>query len=159
MTPKVGDLVFLDTNILLTATDESRPGHQSARRFVSKSGQKGLHLVMSGQIMREYLVVATRPLHVNGLGLVAKEAMSNVRVFRRYIACFEETTASTTKLLDICEALQLHGKRIHDANLVAIMLTHGIQFLATDNLNDFSSIASFADISLLALADLAMIAP
>ena len=154
MAPKVGDLIFIDTNILLTATDESRQGHIAARRLVSESGPNGLHLAVSGQILREYLVVATRPLNANGLGLATTDAISNVRTFLRYVECFEESRASTTKLLEIGEAIQLRGKRFHDANIVATMLAHGIDHLVTDNLDDFASIASFTDINAVPLRDL-----
>lgn len=150
--PTVGDLIFVDTNILLTATDESRQGHKAARRLLSDSGTRGLHLAVSGQILREYLVVATRPLDANGLGLATQEAIFNVNVFLRYVELYEESRASATRLREIGEALRLRGKRFHDANIVATMLVHGIRFLVTDNLSDF---ASFKDINSLALADVA----
>ena len=71
MVPAAGDILFVDTNVLLTATDESRPQHRDAGRLFGESGLHGLHLAASGQILREYLVVATRPPDTNGLGLHA----------------------------------------------------------------------------------------
>lgn len=34
MAPAAGDILFVDTNVLLTATDESRPHHRSAPPLV-----------------------------------------------------------------------------------------------------------------------------
>ena len=61
MVPKVGDLVFVDNNVLLTASDEPRPNHEAARRLIAESGSRDLHRALSGQKLWEYLVVATRP--------------------------------------------------------------------------------------------------
>ena len=44
MAPVAGDILFADTNVLLTATDESRPQHRSAGRLLSEAGARGLHL-------------------------------------------------------------------------------------------------------------------
>ena len=63
----VGDTLFVDTNVLLTATDESRPLHREATRLLTGEVIQGLSLAASGQVLREYLVVATRPADVNGL--------------------------------------------------------------------------------------------
>ena len=152
--PKVGDLIFIDTNVLLTATDESRQSHQIARRLITESGTRGFHLSVSGQILREYLVVATRPLNANGLGFTTKDAMSNVKTFLGHVECLEEVKSSALKLLEITEILQLRGKRIHDANILATMLVHGVQCLVTDNLADFAWITSFTNTNPVALADL-----
>ena len=49
-----GSLVLLDTNILLTATDRSRPGFEEARELFTSAIASGVHLCVSGQIIREY---------------------------------------------------------------------------------------------------------
>ena len=65
--------------------DESRPHHRDAGRLLGESGNRGLHLATSGQVLREYLVVATRPLDANGLGLPVRDATANVSEFLRRI--------------------------------------------------------------------------
>ena len=49
-----GDLLFVDTNVLLTATDESRPQHWHATQLLGRSGRYDWRLAASGQILREY---------------------------------------------------------------------------------------------------------
>jgi predicted nucleic acid-binding protein len=65
----VPDRVMLDTNVLLAATDESRPEHRDALTVVNDWAARRTDLYTSGQILREYLAVATRPAGKNGLGL------------------------------------------------------------------------------------------
>ena len=146
-----GERIMLDTNILLAATDESRPDHEAAREIIPTSGEKGRGLCVSGQIMREYLVVATRSVELNGLGLNAAHATSNADAFLCFLQMQEESETATRKLIELCRNHDLRGKRIHDANIVATMLAHGIGFLVTLNSRDF---APFEEITLLTLEDL-----
>lgn len=60
---------MLDTNVLLAATDEGRAEHDQAVEIINDWPGRGTTLYTSGQIMREYLAVATRPAVRNGLGL------------------------------------------------------------------------------------------
>ena len=150
MVPKAGDLLFIDTNVLLTATDESRPNHAAARRLITESDRNGFHLAASGQILREYMVVATRPMDVNGMGLDPRDAIGNVKAFLRYVSLFDETQATARKLRRLGLKHGLQGKRFHDANIVATMSVHGIRSLVTDNVRDF---AAFDDIDAVALCD------
>ena len=76
------DRAMLDTNVLLAATDEGRAEHDQALEIVNDWPGRGTTLYTSGQIMREYLAVATRPAERNGLGLKLADALANVRAFR-----------------------------------------------------------------------------
>ena len=152
MARTAGDTLFVDTNVLLTATDESRPQHQDAGRLLNESGHRGLHLAASGQILREYLVVATRPLETNGLGLQVRDATANVTEFLRCIHLYDETEEVARRLRQLGLSYGLRGKRLHDANIVATMSIHGIRALVTQNPGDF---ATFDEIDLLTVADIA----
>ena len=125
--------------MLLTATDESRSRHREAQHLLAGSGHRGLHLAASGQILREYLVVATRPLDVNGLGFGMRDAAINVSEFFRCMHLYDETEGVARRLRELCVRHDLHGKRIHDANVVATMTAHGIRVLVTQNSDDFAA--------------------
>ena len=73
-----GASVFLDTNVLLAVTDEGRTEHGAARAILERGPTAGTALYTSGQVLREYLAVATRPESVNGLGLPLPQALDNV---------------------------------------------------------------------------------
>lgn len=142
MTTPVADRAFLDTNVLLAATDESRGDHQGAVSVLDEWPASGVVLYTSGQVLREYLVVATRPVDVNGLGITRADAVGNVRSLRARLTPLAEDGKVGQRLLDVLDAVDCRGKRIHDANIVATMLAHGIETIVTANIDDF---AVFAD--------------
>ena len=145
------DILFVDTNVLLAATDESRPLHSDALNLLSGTVSRHKRLATSGQVVREYLVVATRPIENNGLGLSATDAEANVNEFLRGLELFDENEAVSRRLRQLTTTHNLRGKRIHDANLVATMTVHGISTLLTQNGSDF---APFGDIEIVAIPDI-----
>ena len=44
----------------------------------------------------------------------------------------------TLSLLQLLNTIQIGGKQVHDANIVATMQTHGIGQLLTHNVSDFA---------------------
>ena len=105
---------------------------------ISQGG--GFHLALSGQILREYLVVATRPVQSNGLGLTVPDALKNAAEFRRLCVFCEEAEDVSKRLESLVRAHGLTGKRIHDANVAATALAHGVSTVVTDNEDDFSGL-------------------
>jgi predicted nucleic acid-binding protein len=139
MAPKAGDIVFLDTNILLSATDTSRQRHKQARNVFKAALATGFHCAISGQIIREYLVVATRGPQENGLGLSSENAVSNIETFSRRTALIEESEEVSEYLTELVRKHNLKGKRIHDANIAATMKTYSVRTLITENPEDFNN--------------------
>lgn len=127
---------FVDTNILLTATAAHREGHRRALS-VLHAGFADRSLFLSGQVLREYLSVATRPSAVNGLGLTAMAAIGNARQFLERSNFLEENVAVHQELFRLLETTPCLGKQIHDANIAATMLAHGLRRLVTLNPRDF----------------------
>jgi predicted nucleic acid-binding protein len=132
-----GRAIFIDTNVLLTATTPARPLHSKALEVLNDWPSRGPRLCTSGQVLREYLVVATRPPEVNGLGLSPSEAIENVVAFRGRVALLEEGESVARRLAALVAQLDCRGKQIHDANVVATALVHGVPRLLTANVGDF----------------------
>jgi len=135
---KPGETYFLDTNALLEATDVSRSNHGEALGLFDAAIEAGAHLALSGQILREYLVVATRPVEANGLGLAAALALENAERIAERSVFLEETRSVSEALRRLVAALAIGGKRIHDANVVATMQRSRLQRLVTLNRDDFA---------------------
>lgn len=135
---------FVDTNVLLSATDRDRAAHREALEFLTGGLNGSERLYASGQVFREYLVVATRPRDDNGLGQSPREASENLIEFRRCLHLLEETAAVAEHLQRLVAAQGLRGKRIHDANIVATMLTHGLRRVRTYNPKDFEEFRQVA---------------
>lgn len=137
----VPDQVMLDTNVLLAATDEGRSEHRDALTVLNDWAAGPTDLCTSGQVLREYLSVATRPAKQNGLGLNLPDALENVRAFRGRTTLLAEDSKVADRLLGLLADIECRGKQVHDANLVATMLVHGIGTVVTMNLEDFARFA------------------
>ena len=123
--------------MLVAATDESRPFHAAARKLIARGRSVGLPGATSGQVIREYLVVATRPLGANGLGLSPADALGNIEKMSRHLQFCDEPES----FLYVCAAWwarEDRRKAIHDANIVATIMEQGIRLLATENPDDFA---------------------
>ncbi len=142
MATPVADRAVLDTNVLLAATDEARQEHEPAVAAINVWPAFGLVLYTSGQILREYLAVATRPAGQNGLGMARPDAVDNVLALRTRLNLLAEDVKVSDRLLELLRTVECAGKQVHDANVVATMLVHGIDTVVTINVDDF---ARFAD--------------
>jgi predicted nucleic acid-binding protein len=56
----------------------------------------------------------------------------------------DETEAAVNQLQYLVHQYKVRGKQIHDANIVAVMLTHGVHRIVTFNRGDFDRYAEIA---------------
>jgi len=138
MTTTLGERVFVDTNVLLTALDRGRQYHLQAFRVLNELPNQGVRLCVSGQVLRELLAVSTRPPAANGLGLTLSDAIENARAILDRCSFLEETREVHKCLLAVLSDAGATGKQVHDANLVATMTAHGVTTLITDNPGHFA---------------------
>jgi predicted nucleic acid-binding protein len=138
---------MLDTNILLTATDEGRVGYEQALDVINGWPAQGTTLYTSGQVIREYLGVATRPEAKNGLGLTVADALDNARAFRSRMHLLAEDAKVADRLAELLEETKSSGKQVHDANVVATMLVHGVGTVVTLNARDFARFGQHVQVS------------
>ncbi len=134
---EAGQRLGLDTNILLDATDESRPLHRQAQSVFHVFPSLGAHAVLGTQVLREYLVVATRPQKNNGLGLDLPDALFNLGEFRRRASVVPETVEAAELLAEWAGKFRVRGKNLHDLQLLATMHRAGVQTFLTSNPSDF----------------------
>jgi predicted nucleic acid-binding protein len=146
MTTKVADRVVLDTNVLLAATDAGRADYARAREALDEWPARGTTLYTSGQILREYLSVATRPEERNGLGLSQPDSVANTRALTGRLRLLDENEKVNARLLALLDDIGCGGKQVHDANIVATMLVHGVDTLVTANVDDFVRFEKLIDI-------------
>lgn len=129
--------VLVDTNVLLAATAPLRSLHRAALAVLNQWPNQGTVLAASAQVFREYLVVATRPLEANGLGLPVEDALANVDAFLGRMRLLTDSESTWNHLLGLIADHRCQGKQIHDANVVATALSHGVTQLVTANVGDF----------------------
>jgi predicted nucleic acid-binding protein len=129
----VADPVFLDTNVLVYATWTAAPLHLQAQAAITSRESAGIPLVVSRQVLREYLATLNRP----STGIRVTTLTNEVRHFIARFRILEENDAVTNTLLGLLE--QGAGRRVYDTNIVATMLVAGIRHLLTNNPGDFAA--------------------
>ena len=100
---------------------------------------------VSRQVLREYLVSLTRPQQFP-VPPSLETVVTQVRQFQRRFRVANEGPEVTTRLLALLMEVPTHGRRIHDANLVATMLVYGVRWLLTNNTEDFVRFAALIDV-------------
>ena len=144
MTPD-DNLLFVDTNVLVYATDPRSPLHTLATATLQHMGEQGLLLVVSPQVLREYLAVANR-LPSAGCGTPLNDVLDNIDSFRASFRVVADDPAVLDRLVTLIRQIPTAGRRVHDANIVATMLTHGVRRLLTHNTGDFERYAQLITI-------------
>lgn len=139
------EAAFVDTNVLIDATNVARPRHRSALAVLEHHPT----LVMSAQIAREYLVACTRPATANGLGLRTEGALNNLAQMRAAVALLPEEKPVLPTLLELLRARPCEGKVVHDASVVASLQVHGVEELITSNPEDFERFSGWVRLSTL----------
>ena len=132
-----GTKLLVDTNVLLESTDEGRRLHALAIDLFRKAADAGVDLFVGTQVIREYLVVATRPIENNGLGMTTADALDNVSQFLKRAAVVAETLRADDTFVDWAGRYEVRGKRLHDLQILATASSAGMHALVTANEKDF----------------------
>jgi predicted nucleic acid-binding protein len=130
--------LLVDTCVLLEASNRARSQHRAARELIER--HEGL--VISAQVAREFLVVATRPPANNGFGLPLLEALESLSGFREHIRLLPEEKPLLPTLLGLLAQSPATGKRIHDAHIVAAAMVHRVPLVVTLNGGDFKDFST-----------------
>jgi predicted nucleic acid-binding protein len=133
------DRVYLNVYVpQLQHAGEGRAEHRDALTIMNEWAASNTTLCTSGQILREYLAVATRPASKNGLGLKPADAVSNVRAIRERTAFLAEDAKVADRLQNLLADVECGGNQAHDANVIATMIARGVGTVVTMNAADFA---------------------
>lgn len=137
MATMAADQVFIDTNVLVYANRLRSSHHAVADRLLRQAGDGGVELWISGQIIREYIAAVTRPQPgIEPLSMSV--ALARARFFAQRFQLAEDGPNVRALLLTLLATHAVAGRQVHDANIVATMLAHGITRLLTFNVGDFN---------------------
>lgn len=126
----------MDTNVLIESRFPRSPRHAAARQLLSQAATAPGPVRISRQVLREYLVAATRP-RPWGQARPMNEALRDVARMQDHFHILEDGPQVTAHWIALCREVPVAGKQVHDANIVATMLAHGERRLATLNAKDF----------------------
>lgn len=127
--------LFVDTNVLVYANVAEAPQHAAALAAITAARETGRTLWISHQVLREYLVMMTRPQSFETLP--RETVLDQARQFLEQFEVADESVAVTEHLLALMAEIPVGGKQVHDANIVATLLAYGIPALLTHNTQDF----------------------
>ena len=137
--------MFVDTNVLVYTRVFDALQHLLARSILEHIRLSNEPIRISRQILREYLSTMTRPQSWP-ITFSLDEALDDVANMARDFEVLEDGPEVTEILLDLCRKVDVGGRQIHDANIVATMLAHGERRLMTFNVADFRRFGDLIEI-------------
>ena len=91
---------------------------------------------ISQQVLRELLAVVTRPQET-APPIPMATALADVRGFRASFEIAADNPSVLDRLLQLLTTHPVAGKQVHDANVVATVLDHGVHRLLSFKIADF----------------------
>jgi predicted nucleic acid-binding protein len=131
-----------DTNLLLRLADPASPHHSIATHALAQLLRQGDEIFLTPQNFIEFWAVATRPLEANGFGWSSERTAKEVADLQARFPLLPDSPEIFTRWLELVKQLPVHGKRVHDARLVAASQAHAMEHLITFNTSDFVAFKS-----------------
>ena len=128
--------LFVDTNVLVYANILAYPLHSAAAERIQSLLDAGVELWLSRQVLREFIAAVTRP-QTYGNPQSIEIVVARIQTFQAQFQVAEDSPQVTAQLLNLLQQFPTAGRQVHDANIVATMLTAGVDRLLTHNVKDF----------------------
>jgi predicted nucleic acid-binding protein len=128
-----------DTNLLLRLADSSSDQHAIATQALARLLSEGNEVYLTPQNFIEFWAVATRPVDANGFGWSTERTAKEVSDLRERFPVLPDSPEVFTRWLDLVQRFPVHGKRVHDARLVAVLQAHAVEHLISFNTPDFAA--------------------
>ncbi len=135
--------VLVDTSILGRLANRADPDRRTAQEAILKLHARGEVLHITAQNLIEFRNFATRPVSYNGLGLSAFDASREAALFEADFPLLVETPDIYPAWRALVDGLDVIGKTVHDARLVAVCHVHGVKELLTYNVSQFNTLSKF----------------
>jgi predicted nucleic acid-binding protein len=131
-----------DTNLLLRLADPASPQHPIATDALARLLGRGDEVYLTPQNFIEFWAVATRPVEANGFGWTGERTTKEATDLQERFPLLPDSPDIFTRWLELVKQLPIHGKRVHDARLVAVSQAHAMEHLITFNTSDFVAFKS-----------------
>lgn len=133
-----------DTNLLLRLADPASAQHSIATDALARLLRQGDEVFLTPQNFIEFWAVATRPVEANGFGWDSERTVREVTELQERFPLLPDSSDIFTHWLELVKQLPVHGKRVHDARLVAVLQAHAVEHLITFNTSDFTVFSSLS---------------
>src|SRR5437899_1522404 len=129
--------VLVDTNVRLRSAQPSHPLCPQATHAVSKLLRQKDAVYFCFQNIAEFWNVASRPAEMNGLGFSQEEVLEEVNSIENLLTLLPDIPAIYPVWKRIVQDHGVHGVKVYDARLVAVMSVYAIDSVLTFNVADF----------------------
>ena len=127
-----------DTNVLRRLADPNSEQHPVATQALARLLGQGDEVYVTTQNFIEFWAVATRPVEANGFGWTSERTAKEVSDLQERFPVLQDSPEVFTRWLELVKRLPIHGKRVHDARLVAVLQAYAVEHLVTFNTHDFA---------------------
>ena len=127
-----------DTNVLLRLADPASEQHAVATQALARLLSQGDEVDVTPQNFIELWAVATRPVEANGFGWTSERTAKEVTDLQERFPVLPDSPEVFMRWFELVKRLPVHGKRVHDARLVAVLQAHAVEHLVTFNPSDFA---------------------
>lgn len=131
-----------DTNLILRVADPASSLHPIAVNALAQLLSQGDEVYLTSQNFIEFWAVATRPVEANGFGWTGERVAKEVTDLLARFPLLPDSPDIFVRWRELVTMLPVHGKRVHDARLVAVLQAHSVEHLLTFNLSDFAPMSS-----------------
>jgi predicted nucleic acid-binding protein len=128
---------LVDTNLLLRSVQLGHPMHPEAASALKTLLSGDDEVCITPQNLIEFWNVCTRPLSKNGLGMTALQAGAELTRIEQVFPILPDTVEIYGQWRELVMKYKVMGVNVHDARLVAVMLTHRLTHILTYNTADF----------------------
>src|SRR2546421_132379 len=130
--------VFLDSGILLRVVHRRDPAHKVTRDAIRAMAKRRDTFCAGLQQFAEFWNVSTRPLSARGgFARSVQETGRKLSRIERGATVLIDTPLTVSIWKKLVRSHAIRGVQVHDARVVALMLTHSIWTLITLNKKDF----------------------
>ena len=118
-----------------------------ATAAVDELKRRGQKASVASQNVVEFWSVATRPVSVNGLGMLPDKVATEVDRIEKMFRVLDDVASAYKRWRGLVGAYAVRGRQVHDARIVALMLEHGIGHILTFNVDDFTRYSEIVAVS------------
>ena len=134
-------IYLVDTNVLLGFSYWTDPRYPIVRPAVRELLTKGHELQTTSQNFAEFWNVSTRPTDRNGFGRTPFETNQLLQRLERLFPLLPDSPDVYPVWRRLVVDHRVSGVQVHDARLVAAMVSHGVRHILTFNTADFNRYA------------------
>lgn len=130
---------LLDTSFLVRLANVDDPSYGQAFDALTELVRRKERMFVTPQVLIEFWSVSTRPVGAaNGLGMSPSEADASIAAIVAEFPIASDRPEVWPALCTLLKSVEVLGKQIHDARLVAICHVHSIPRILTFNGRHFT---------------------